>query len=100
MKAHEVRPGQSLGDIAIEVYGSIAGIHFLLEDNNAALNNSLDTVPFPGTLLVIRESNPVDALASFTAAELSRNKNKLGSAPNQVPSEFVLPNYVIPNYVE
>lgn len=100
MAIHKVRPGQSLTDIAIEKYGSAEGVHIILEDNRAALNNSIDTVPAAGTSLIIRDTNPLNAQAAFISAELSRNNKLLGSAPNQPPSGYVDLNYVLPNYVE
>lgn len=51
MKTVKTYPGQSLIDIAVQEYGDIAGVEYIIEDNNIGISDYLS----PGTELVIRE---------------------------------------------
>lgn len=52
----KTRYGQTLIDLALQYYGCYEGLFILLEDNPTI--NSIDEVPQPGTILLIRDSVP------------------------------------------
>lgn len=52
MKQITTYTGQSLIDIAIQVYGDITGVEWLMEDNNIELTEEI----VPGTKLITRET--------------------------------------------
>lgn len=51
MKNYIVRQGQGLLDIALEVYGSVEAVYWLVEDNGLA---DMNTVVAEGDTLVLR----------------------------------------------
>lgn len=53
MKVVEIKYGQSLFDIAIQEYGSVEGVFWLVEDNN--LSGIVDNV-YEGDTLNVRET--------------------------------------------
>lgn len=70
--------GQSLTDIAIQVYGSAEGVAFLMADNPWI--GSLDYVPSPGTAFKIR-STAVNAAAENISNQFKDYNINVGSAP-------------------
>jgi hypothetical protein len=69
MRSIVAKYGQSLFDIALEYYGNIQGVFWLVEDNE--LNGITDNV-FDGDLLLIRDevlnNNTVELLKTYTVA--------------------------------
>lgn len=67
MTNYEIKPGQSLFDIAVEVYGSVEGVAWLLQDNPVVPG---PTGPIlPGQILLIRDekinARMVENLAAY-----------------------------------
>lgn len=56
MKVIKVGFGQTIEDLAIQEFGSISGIRFLLEDNSISLDDNL----YPGQLINIRSTEITD----------------------------------------
>ncbi|RIV21401.1 LysM domain-containing protein [Fibrisoma montanum] len=54
MKTYSVRDGQSLWDIAVEVYGDVEAVYWLLDDNRSQIQGITDRL-YPGMLLTIRD---------------------------------------------
>lgn len=99
MKKHEVRNGQSLADIAIERYGTIDALPWLIEDN-PQLNRSISGLPLPGTVLEIRDDSTEQGEAVLQL--WNRDGFRMASAPTEqtVQSSYMEPDYTNNGYVE
>lgn len=64
-----VEPGQSLEDIALQEYGNIDGVRFIVFDNEAVFVDGFCTRLEPGSVLVIRDT-PIDLPVFNTARKI------------------------------
>lgn len=93
MKAIKVLYGQSVEDIAIQEYGALEGLRYLLPDNNLSLTELL----YAGQELRIRTEN--DPVAPGAIQVVNFLKEQAVSPNNMLPGERDV-NYVEPNYWE
>lgn len=90
MRSIEVKYGQSLFDIALQYYGSIEAVFWIVEDNN--LNGIVDNV-FEGDLLQIRDTvmnkQIVTELSKVTVATIYNESDRAsGIGYMQVERDF------------
>lgn len=57
LDSYTVLSGQSVYDIALQVYGSVEGAITLWQDNTDVFTDNLRTVLTPGTQLIVRSTN-------------------------------------------
>ena len=93
MKLIKVRFGQTIEDIAIQEYGSLSGVRFLLEDNPSI---SLDTLLFPGQELSIRIVELTDSEVQMVNYLKQNKLNPVGGFVGEKPEI----SYVDEDYVE
>lgn len=67
MKSIQVKKYQSIADIALQEYGGVHGVFWILEDNPTTINSIVDNLQ-EGQLLWIREKN----INTRTKEELSK----------------------------
>lgn len=77
MKTFAVKDGQSIYDVANQVYGSFSGVFLLLADNSL----SLDTDLFAGQVLLVREITATPIAQFFSGRNQSiNNSDQAGSS--------------------
>lgn len=73
---HTIYEGQSIQDIALEVYGGIEGVFTLIEDNPEL--SSLDDDLYPGQQLLIHSAKAVDSdIARYYELEAIRLNGRM-----------------------
>lgn len=75
-----VEPGQTLEDIALQEYGAVDGVTWLLLDNEDQLPNGYSTALLAGTELRLREATHADA-------EMYATMRKLRIVPATAPTD-------------
>lgn len=83
LKKITVKARQTIEDIAIQYYGGVEGVEKLIEDNRTELADGYDTTLYTGTILKIREDEPVDedTLARIKARNIEPAKGELNQPP-------------------
>ncbi len=76
MREIKTYKGQSLTDIAIQEYGDVSGVEYLIEDNGIGLSDWLA----PGTLIKIRET----AINQLVIDSLKQKKIKVNNDNEQL----------------
>lgn len=94
-----VSEGQSLADIAIQEYGSMAGVFLIIEDNGLT---SVDAIPQPGTNLNIRLL--IEELGSSNRAiakkfNTEQVKVNTGNDFDSATTRYVEEGYIVPGYI-
>lgn len=93
---------QSLMDIALQEYGTVEGIQFLLEDN-AEVIAFIHDVPAPGTELLIRAELPkITPTNRAIVSEYVSKKTKVVSGVDAVEhpaTTYYQDNYFEPIYI-
>ncbi|MBI1228222.1 MAG: LysM peptidoglycan-binding domain-containing protein [Bacteroidetes bacterium] len=99
MKTIKVKSGQSTEDIALQEYGAIEGVIYLLMDNNLSPSDSL----YPGQELQIRDEVPelTESNRKIQSYLSSRGVSpNSGSAGVKTKVAYVTDGYVLDGYVK
>lgn len=97
MKIKKLLYNQTLYDLAIQEYGHVSGIFFILEDNPGIIADFSD-VPLPGTDVLIRDVPVITDSNKVVVSILSDKEKEVVSG---IPANYIpTPHYAENGYWE
>ncbi len=88
MKTIQTKPQQSVEDVALEHYGAVAGVEYLLQDNPLIFDSGFNTYLPTGTELKLRD----ELINERMYLQMQRKNIKPASAPDP-KEEIIRPDF-------